>query len=1792
MPKRLRDLCLGLLLIICLSLDGFTQGVYQGFTDHHWYFGNSSFNIGFNKGTPTFPYVDSVMATPYGIAGSGVGLDQVTGALLFYSDGSTVYDASHQPMPGATARPAVTANQGIAVSPLPGSDTQYYIFAINSGGDLDVSVVDVGLSGNPPAQFGGMNLGDVLSWRQDLPGSVGDNVSEAMVIVQKTSLANGYWLITMQPNTSTYKVIDINPAGIGSETSFDLSGQGAVSINASHFGIHPSGKIIVTPKQAGKNVQLLDFDAATGTITFDQLVLNSATTDPAATESIYDAALNPNQDILIVSHVGEGTNPPGLLAYDLNNPGNSPISLFTGTLARSYGLRYGPDNRLYHIYQEAAAGPFLIGRIDDINLPIDSLTYTEQIFQLRNFGGKQFPSVLPPKIIMSSIPTIMNIGSCVTDTVWFFADMDPFTSQFQWDFNDTNFPADPTAVSPGYNYQSPGAFNVTVTTTVGGQPMTSAPLTLNILDTQLTIDLGQDTVICPGEQLVLEIDQQTYPQLQNVIWSTGESNVQSITIDEGGNYWVSGEETATGCSLHDAIQVTEYGINVTIGNIWYFGNNAGLDFNQNPPLPLDDGAMVAPEGCAAYSDLNGDILFYTDGQTVYNPLHQPMPNGNGDLIGDPTAAQSTIIVQFPSDETLYYVFSNACTNPLVTCTSYQLSYSIVDLKAVVGGDVVIKNKPLFKNSTERITAVSSGTVTWLLAHEFGTNAFRAYPIYDLGLAAPVISSIGSIHDKRDGLQGDGYMKFSTDGTRIAVAYPKSSSNVVEIFDFDATTGIVSNPVVLDLNDTGGKVYGVEFSPNSNWLYATLSNIDSGPQSKIYQWHIDSTTIAGNITDPDYIRNSRAVIPSGTTTEALGAIQTSPTGGLYVAINGASFLGTINNPDGQQDGTTNAFADLNNGQPLAAGTTSALGLPNFIQNLSSQTPPPSMSLPASACIDELINFSATSTSIIDMWDWSIFNSSGALVSSSQNQMDTIRFTIADDYVFSVRIYNRCLDPIALLSDTIRIAPNPLDPFGLVGVPICDQAVTLTPYNIDPHPEYDYLWTTGETTQDISVTLIGTYDLLITDPVSGCINNYNVFVGPPFTVDLGPNLTICQNDSLTLDAQANADDYIWELISGGVATPITGFETSRFLPLSALQPPNPTLLPGQINTIAVGVIDPINPVCIVRDTVDIFVNALPIINVVTRDASGCGAADGEMDLTGSPLVDYAYTITGPGTNLSGQIPAGVGTITVAPLPGGTYVVDITDGVTGCTASQGGFLIVEDPGFNIQSPAATTDDGCDPANPSGTIIVIIDANLFPIDYNLIDQATNAVIQSGNASELNPGSLDFLISNVAAGTYVVEVNDDITNPASCSNFISGVVVGQLPSIDLQGPLTISECATQLTFSPGFFFSSEATALIEWSTDGATYQNANTVPFTTFGTTNVFIRATDTGAPLAFCDSIRNVEVTLTPQPMVTIDSVSDCSGFVRLTANATSYPAATHNYSWFSGATPTSISAQQSVNVRTNGFYYVIVSHANNLGCFIQSEPVGITVPIPFVVNVASTPACSGSPFTVSAITFRNDLTYEWFIDNVLQPETSQAIQRTNVPGSYRAVATDAKGCSQEDELQIIVNNPTLSDILPLYTVCFDEVGVLEVDPGGPFVTYVWSNRQTGLVIDTTPTFTTDRAGEFLADLTNGFQCVTSDAFDVIEDCVPKIYGPNAFKPSSSIDENQIFFLTTEYVLDFEIFIHNRWGELIFHSIEKDFTWDGTQNGLPLQNGSYTYVAKYSKEFGGNGETLTFYGGVTLLR
>jgi hypothetical protein len=228
--------------------------------------------------------------------------------------------------------------------------------------------------------------------------------------------------------------------------------------------------------------------------------------------------------------------------------------------------------------------------------------------------------------------------------------------------------------------------------------------------------------------------------------------------------------------------------------IWYFGQNAGLDFNSGAPVALTDGALVTQEGCATISDATGSLLFYTDGITVWNRNHVPMPNGT-DLLGDPSSTQSGIIVPYPGNIELYYIFTVHDAGELE-----GLQYSMVDMSLNGGlGDVTTKNIPLATPVAEKLTAVehANGTDIWVVAHGYGNNDFLAYLVTPTGLVTtPVVSSVGEILPILPNGQGTrGYMKISPNGQFLVTV--SNGTRLRELFRFDSFSGQVSD--VIDLN---------------------------------------------------------------------------------------------------------------------------------------------------------------------------------------------------------------------------------------------------------------------------------------------------------------------------------------------------------------------------------------------------------------------------------------------------------------------------------------------------------------------------------------------------------------------------------------------------------------------------------------------------------------------------------------------------------------------------------------------------------------------------------------------------------------------------------------------------------------------------------------------------------------------------------------------------------------------------------------------------------------------------------
>ncbi len=375
--------------------------------------------------------------------------------------------------------------------------------------------------------------------------------------------------------------------------------------------------------------------------------------------------------------------------------------------------------------------------------------------------------------------------------------------------------------------------------------------------------------------------------------------------------------------------------NTNQNKVWAFGYHAGLDFNSGSPIPISTAftSMDAEEGCASVSDINGNLLFYTNGKIVYNRNGLIMPHGDS-IVRFCTASttQATAIVPVLSHSNQYYVFSLENTtgscNPWMPPSIGHLSYSIIDMSLDGGfgdADTSTMGVPLDSFMSEKMTIVAGRNCDiWLVTHSRDSARFFSYHITNSGISVPVVSSVGIFSDLDCYVVG--VIKASVDGQRIVcqlagLLRPGGLvDNGTQLYDFDATSGSISNCRSLDFEHSE---YGADFSPDNTKLY-TVEFDNSSSSLMVSQYDVSLPTTSG-------IAASKVVLSSISGYYYFGDIKLAPDNKIYFHDIASSyrFLACINNPNlaGSACGYTSNAIDLwpNNIN---------WGLPNLFVNIKS------------------------------------------------------------------------------------------------------------------------------------------------------------------------------------------------------------------------------------------------------------------------------------------------------------------------------------------------------------------------------------------------------------------------------------------------------------------------------------------------------------------------------------------------------------------------------------------------------------------------------------------------------------------------------------------------------------------------------------------------------------------------------------------------------------------------------------------------------------------------------------------
>lgn len=351
-------------------------------------------------------------------------------------------------------------------------------------------------------------------------------------------------------------------------------------------------------------------------------------------------------------------------------------------------------------------------------------------------------------------------------------------------------------------------------------------------------------------------------------------------------------------------------------NYWNFGNKAALDFSCLPPHSYSGSQLVSGEGSASISDLNGNLLMYTNGVTVWDANNNVMPNGTG-LNGSASTVQAAIIIPNPTNPNIYYIFYGGTS--IESHGQVGVSYSEVDMSLNGGmGDVTSnKNIFLFKPNEEKLTAVANATGNgyWVVAQKYDSNEWYAYEVTGAGVnMTPVISTTGPIARFENSLDA----KLSPDGTMLATQNQCNSnaSPSVCLYSFDNASGSLN----FLWEDCGEAGFSTEFSPDCSKLYIATNQ-------GIKQYDL---TAGANINDATAIIASKTQILSSPPGAGGIALQLANDCKIYVSVgglsSGANVLNVIENPN--LPGTTCNYQT--NVTPLVSGNCQTR-LTNFVSS---------------------------------------------------------------------------------------------------------------------------------------------------------------------------------------------------------------------------------------------------------------------------------------------------------------------------------------------------------------------------------------------------------------------------------------------------------------------------------------------------------------------------------------------------------------------------------------------------------------------------------------------------------------------------------------------------------------------------------------------------------------------------------------------------------------------------------------------------------------------------------------------
>jgi gliding motility-associated-like protein len=539
--------------------------------------------------------------------------------------------------------------------------------------------------------------------------------------------------------------------------------------------------------------------------------------------------------------------------------------------------------------------------------------------------------------------------------------------------------------------------------------------------------------------------------------------------------------------------------------------------------------------------------------------------------------------------------------------------------------------------------------------------------------------------------------------------------------------------------------------------------------------------------------------------------------------------------------------------------------------------------------------------------------------------------------------------------------------------------------------------------------------------------------------------------------------------------------------------------------------------------------------------CGGSNGSVTLGsvtgGTAPYQYNFNGTGLGSNTS-----------FTNLSSGTYTLTVQD-AGGCIYSAPDVVV-----NNGNGPTAVvvtvSPENCNLGNGSVTIGTVTGGTApYLYDFSGLGYSGTSSYQnlpSGNYSLTIQDASNCLFNapvivvSEISGPTAIQVT---TNNATCGNANGSVVLGAVTG---------------------------GTAPYQYNFNNSGY--SNTTNYSNLNTGSYTVSVQDSAGCIY---TAANAVITNTTSPTGITQTINDAScGLQNGSVVLGSVTGGTAPYQYnFNGQGYSSNTTFSGLN---GSSYSLIVQDA--LGCTYAAPAIVLSTSVgPTIINFNSVNAsCDQNNGSIQIVSITGGTApYQYsFNGSALTTTTSYP---NLVPGAYQLSVLDASGCTIQTQVQISGGSSPIADfaINPSAISIYDPYANLINLSSSDVVLNSWSipngEPNSSNSEDLQISFLDSEPGTYPITLivTNADGCTDTvvKTIEVFAEII--VFAPNSFTPDGDEYNNDWkIYVSNADLTSFKLQIYNRWGELVFESFDSEVGWDGTYNGVYVQDGTYSWT------------------------